>query len=88
MRKFFLFLMFFSGFSNAEILVDISQQRLFLLDNRGNLVISYPISSSSYGEGQIENSYKTPLGSHIIKEKIGTDAPKNIIFKELSLIHI
>ena len=34
------------------------------------------------GEGQIENSYKTPLGNHIIKEKIGTDAPKNIIFKE------
>ena len=82
MRKYFLFIIAFSGLSSAEILVDISQQRLFLLDNRGDLVISYPISSSSYGEGQIENSYKTPLGKHIIKEKIGTDAPKNIIFKE------
>ena len=82
MRKYFLFLIAFAGLSSAEILVDISQQRLFLLDNRGDLVISYPISSSSYGEGQIENSYKTPLGNHIIKEKIGTDAPKNIIFKE------
>ena len=82
MRKYFLFLIAFSGLSSAEILVDISQQRLFLLDNTGDLVISYPISSSSYGEGQIENSYKTPLGNHIIKEKIGTDAPKNIIFKE------
>ena len=82
MRKYFLFLIAFSGLSSAEILVDISQQRLFLLDNRGDLVISYPISSSSYGEGQIENSYKTPLGNHIIKEKIGTDAPKNTIFKE------
>jgi len=82
MRKYFLILIAFSGLSSAEILVDISQQRLFLLDNRGDLVISYPISSSSYGEGQIENSYKTPLGNHIIKEKIGTDAPKNIIFKE------
>ena len=79
MRKYFIFLIAFSGLSSAEILVDISQQRLFLLDNRGDLVISYPISSSSYGEGQIENSYKTPLGNHIIKEKIGTDAPKNII---------
>ena len=82
MRKCFLFLIAFSGLSNAEILVDISQQRLFLLDNGGDLVISYPISSSSYGEGQIKNSYKTPLGNHIIKEKIGKDAPKNIIFKE------
>ena len=82
MRKYFLLLIAFSGLSSAEILVDISQQRLFLLDNRGDLVISYPISSSSYGEGQIENSYKTPLGKHIIKEKIGAGAPKNIIFKE------
>ena len=82
MRKYLLFFIAFSGLSCAEILVDISQQRLFLLDNRGDLVISYPISSSSYGEGQIENSYKTPLGNHIIKEKIGADAPKNTIFKE------
>ena len=82
MRKYFLFLIAFSGLSNAEILVDISQQRLFLLDNRGDLVISYPISSSSYGEGQIENSYKTPLGNHIIKEKIGTDAPKILFLKK------
>ena len=81
MRKYFLFLIAFSGLSSAEILIDISQQRLFLLDNRGNLVISYPISSSSYGEGQIENSYKTPLGNHIIKEKIGTDALKTLFLK-------
>ena len=82
MRKFYLFLLTFAGLSNAEILVDISQQRLFLLDNRGDLIVSYPISSSSYGEGQIENSFKTPLGYHIIKEKIGADASKNTIFKE------
>ena len=82
MRKYFIFLLTFASLSNTEILVDISQQRLFLLDSRGDLIISYPISSSSYGEGQIENSFKTPLGNHIIKEKIGTDASKNIIFKE------
>ena len=82
MRKYFIFLLTFTGLSNTEILVDISQQRLFLLDSRGDLIISYPISSSSYGEGQIENSFKTPMGNHIIKEKIGADASKNIIFKE------
>ena len=82
MRKYYIFLLTFAGLSNAEILVDISQQRLFLLDSRGDLIISYPISSSSYGEGQIENSFMTPMGNHIIKEKIGADASKNIIFKE------
>ena len=82
MPKYYIFLLTFTGLLNAEILVDIGQQRLFLLDSRGDLIISYPISSSSYGEGQIENSFKTPLGNHIIKEKIGADASKNIIFKE------
>ena len=82
MRKDFIFLLTFASLLNTEILVDISQQRLFLLDSRGDLIISYPISSSSYGEGQIENSFKTPMGNHIIKEKIGADASKNIIFKE------
>ena len=82
MLKYYIFLLTFAGLSTAEILVDISQQRLFLLDSRGDLIISYPISSSSYGEGQIENSFKTPMGNHIIKEKIGADASKNIIFKE------
>ena len=57
MHKYFLFLIVFSGLSSSDILVDISQQRLFLLDDRGDLVISYPISSSSYGEGQIAVSY-------------------------------
>lgn len=82
MHRYFLILLAFSGFSYTQILVDISQQRLFLLDSGGSLIISYPISTSSYGEGQIENSFKTPLGNHIIKEKIGVGAPKNIIFKE------
>ena len=82
MHRYLLILLAFSGFSYTQILVDISQQRLFLLDSGGALIISYPISTSSYGEGQIENSFKTPLGNHIIKEKIGVGAPKNIIFKE------
>jgi lipoprotein-anchoring transpeptidase ErfK/SrfK len=42
--------------------------------------VSYPISTSKYGEGSKENSFKTPLGNHIIKEKIGENAPINTIF--------
>ena len=61
------------------IIVDISEQRLYLLKN--SLVIeSFPISSSKYGEGSIENSFKTPLGDHKIKEKIGDNANLNTIF--------
>ena len=65
--------------NNIEIIVDISDQRLYLIE--GSIIIeSYPISSSKYGEGSIENSFKTPLGKHIIKEKIGSGAPLNTIF--------
>ena len=64
---------------NNEIIVDISEQRLYLFNN-DNLVQSFPVSTSKYGEGQIENSFKTPLGLHEIKEKIGDKAPINTIF--------
>ena len=62
--------------------------------NSGNIIRSYPISSSSFGEGQIENSFKTPLGEHEVKVKIGTNVPKNQFFvsrehipQEADIIH-
>tara|TARA_Y100000741_G_scaffold214519_1_gene163436 strand:+ start:297 stop:863 length:567 start_codon:yes stop_codon:yes gene_type:complete len=64
---------------DLNIVVDISEQRLYLLN--GKLIIeSYPISSSKFGEGSIENSFKTPLGMHVIKRKIGDEAILNSIF--------
>ncbi len=53
---------------NNEIIVDISEQRLYLYNN-DNLVQSFPVSTSKYGEGQIENSFKTPLGLHEIIDR-------------------
>ena len=64
----------------SSIVVDISEQRLYLLKNN-RIIRSFPISSSKYGEGSIQNSFKTPLGMHVIKDKIGYNAPKNTIFK-------
>ena len=40
-----------------KILVDISEQRLYLKSGEQTLV-SYPISTSKYGEGSKENSFK------------------------------
>ena len=64
----------------SSIVVDISEQRLYLVKNL-EILKSFPISSSKFGEGSTENSFKTPLGMHEIKNKIGYDAPKNTIFK-------
>jgi lipoprotein-anchoring transpeptidase ErfK/SrfK len=81
-KKKILTLLLFSVITYAEsahIEVDISEQRLYLIEN--NLIkASYPISTSKYGEGSIQNSFKTPLGEHSIKEMIGEDAEINTIF--------
>ena len=78
---------------NLSIEIDISLQRLYLVDN-STIISSYPISSSKYGEGSKQNSFKTPLGSHMIKEMIGDQVPKNTIFisrintqREAKIIH-
>ena len=76
----FLFLCGTSMASDRFIEIDISEQRLYLYKNK-SLEASYPISTSKYGEGSIKNSYKTPLGEHVIKEMIGDNVPINTIFK-------
>ena len=82
MHKFIIILLFTAVNISAmtyKIDIDISQQRLYLKQN-DDLIKSYPISSSKYGEGSLENSNMTPLGLHVIKEKIGTDVPINTLF--------
>ena len=64
---------------SAHVEIDISEQRLYLIEN-SLIKASYPISTSKYGEGSIENSFKTPLGKHSIKEMIGEEAEINTIF--------
>ena len=94
-KKAFLIIMTSSVFAqdNLSIEIDISLQRLYLVDN-STIISSYPISSSKYGEGSKQNSFKTPLGSHMIKEMIGDQVPKNTIFisrintqREAKIIH-
>ena len=60
-------LLFLCGSSLASdriIEIDISEQRLYLYKNK-SLEASYPISTSKYGEGSIENSYKITNGREI-----------------------
>ena len=64
---------------DTNIIIDISEQRLYLIKN-SSIIESFPISSSKFGEGSTENSFKTTLGSHKIKDKIGDNADLNTIF--------
>lgn len=62
-----------------SIIIDISEQRLYL-KQFGIIIESFPISSSKFGEGEKQDSFKTPLGMHEIKTKIGENVPINTIF--------
>ena len=75
----FLSFITFSVLADYSIEISISEQRLYLF-NKNKLIRSYPVSSSAYGEGQVENSLKTPLGMHKIKTKIGTNVDKYHFF--------
>jgi len=63
-----------------SIIVNISTQKLYYL-KKGTVYREYIISSSKYGIGSKENSYKTPLGKHKISEKIGNNLPYGAVLK-------
>lgn len=60
--------------------VDVTEQRLLLYDN-GKLINKYRVSTSRYGVGNRNGSYKTPLGLHKVVDKIGKNAPLGRVFK-------
>ena len=62
------------------LLVNLNAQKLIFVDNLKE-TNSYDISSSKFGIGNLNNSYQTPLGLHIINDKIGANQPINTIFK-------
>ncbi len=62
------------------IRVSIAAQRLELVEN-GAVIASYPVSTSRFGVGTEEGSFKTPLGRFQIAEKIGDGFPVGTIFR-------
>ncbi|MEI6153067.1 MAG: L,D-transpeptidase family protein [Deltaproteobacteria bacterium] len=58
----------------------IESQTLFVCE-KDAIIERYDASTSRFGNGIRENSFKTPLGIHRIKEKIGAGAPAGRIFK-------
>lgn len=62
-----------------SIIVKISEQKLYLMS--GNKISkTYAVSTSKYGIGNKIKSKKTPLGIHLIAEKIGEGAPLGAVF--------
>jgi lipoprotein-anchoring transpeptidase ErfK/SrfK len=60
--------------------VDIGRQTLDLVE-KGLIPVSYPVSTSKFGLGFEEGSFRTPTGRFRIAEKIGDGVPSGMIFR-------
>ena len=63
-----------------QIIISIRYQNLLLVSSQ-KVHYTYKISSSMAGSGQLKGSYQTPLSHHIVRAKIGDNAPIFTVFK-------
>jgi lipoprotein-anchoring transpeptidase ErfK/SrfK len=64
-----------------KIIVRLEDQRLDLLNEDGEVVRSWPVSTAANGAGEAAGSFCTPRGPHIVRAKIGAGMPVNTVFK-------
>ena len=64
----------------SHIIVKISQQKLYCYSSEEKVLFEYPVSTSSYGIGNKNGSFKTPVGEHSIAQKIGDGCAVNEVF--------
>ena len=50
------------------VFVDVNHQRMYVL-SKNQILQDFQISTSKYGEGEVANSNKTPLGLHFVAKK-------------------
>lgn len=63
-----------------KIEISIADQALDLLDDSGACVSRYPVSTATKGVGELFGSYQTPRGLHVVRAKIGANAPLGAVF--------
>jgi lipoprotein-anchoring transpeptidase ErfK/SrfK len=63
-----------------RITINIPSQELYLYGGNSHAGARYRISSARNGVGQLNGSFCTPLGKHIIRAKIGAGQPVNTVF--------
>jgi lipoprotein-anchoring transpeptidase ErfK/SrfK len=63
-----------------RIMIDIPSQELYLYGDNNHIARQFHISSARNGVGQLNGSFCTPLGKHIVRAKIGAGQPVNTVF--------
>ena len=65
---------------SADMIVSVPDQALALVD-RGKLIARYSISTSKFGTGDSNASFRTPLGTLFVSAKIGDRLPPGTVIK-------
>jgi hypothetical protein len=65
---------------SADMIVSVPDQELALVD-RGKLIARYSISTSKFGTGDSNASYRTPLDTLFVSAKIGDRLPPGAVIK-------
>jgi lipoprotein-anchoring transpeptidase ErfK/SrfK len=65
---------------SADMIVSVPDQALALVD-RGKLIARYSISTSKFGTGDSNASFRTPLGTLFVSAKIGDRLPPGMVIK-------
>ena len=60
--------------------ISIPEQTLRLLDERGDVVRTYSVSTARNGPGEQSGSFCTPRGWHVVRARIGDGQPVNTVF--------
>lgn len=63
-----------------KLLISVARQRLLLVDDAGDVLREYPVSTAKAGVGEESGSFRTPRGRHVIRAKIGAGQPANSVF--------
>jgi L,D-transpeptidase YbiS len=66
--------------SAPRLVIDTVEQKLYLLDTNDTLIKNYQISTAKRGLGEKKGSFQTPRGLHVIRAKIGENAPRGAVF--------
>jgi lipoprotein-anchoring transpeptidase ErfK/SrfK len=63
-----------------HIEISISRQSLRLLNEEGQRLAEYPVSTALNGVGESKGSGCTPRGRHVVRAKIGAGQPLGAVF--------
>jgi len=60
--------------------VSLAAQTLELIQGAA-IAKTYSVSTSKHGAGEMNGSFQTPRGRHVVRAKIGAGAPLNAVFR-------